>query len=90
MKIERYAMCNAAMSATSYDTNVHAPTVFPSPDTDSDPSIRATYGLYNKFNKPNITSNVKIINFGLPDDFALATWSINNSLKRKSLHLSLK
>lgn len=82
MKIERYAMCNAAMSATSYDTNVHAPTVFPSPDTDSDPSIRATYGLYNKFNKPNITSNVKIINFGLPDDFALATWSINNSLKK--------
>ena len=82
MKVRRYALCNAAMSATSYDPRIHAPTLSATPDTDSNSYIREIYGLYNKFANPHITTNVEMINFGLPKDSALASWSINNSLQK--------
>ena len=87
MKIERYALCNAAMSATSYDPRISAPTLSATPDTDSNSYIREIYGLYDKFANSHITPNVKMINFGLPKDFALATWSINNSVQKADTQL---
>jgi len=87
MSIQRYAMCNAAVSAMSYDPdpvlrnvdNIFIPGTIPelrdTPDTDPDPAIRTSYGLENKFNLPG---NPTVFNFGLPDDTALGSWSANN------------
>jgi Alpha/beta hydrolase of unknown function (DUF900) len=86
MKIEQYSLCNAAMSASAYDTN---PSLRKdqegndltligdgrTPDTDSNPLIRSAFGLQDKFNK---ASYPRMYNFGLPNDFALGVWTANN------------
>jgi hypothetical protein len=88
MEIEQYSLCNAAVSASAYDTNpilrkgmdgndlglIGSHQV---PDTDPDTTYRATFGLQDKFNK---ASYPRMFNFGLPNDFALGTWSSNNYL----------
>ena len=87
MQIEQYSLCNAAVSASAYDTNPllrkdengNDLSLIGSnltPDTDTDPAIRATFGLQNKFNQ---SSFPRMFNFGLPNDSSLATWSLNNN-----------
>jgi hypothetical protein len=93
MAIRRYAMCNAAMAAMAYDPDPSLKNVDKifvpldpqdTPDSDPDPAIRTGYGLENKFNLPavitgpNMFTMPPIINFGLPNDEALASWSANN------------
>jgi hypothetical protein len=73
MRITRYALCNAAVAAMAYDQNI-VDFNYETPDTDSDQPTRATFGLANKLNP----SGTKLINFGLPADFALDQWNANN------------
>ena len=73
MQITRYAMCNAAVAAMEYDQNI-IDFNYETPDTDSDPTTRLTFGLANKLNP----SGTKLINFGLPADYALGQWNANN------------
>src|SRR6185437_2211627 len=71
----RYAMCNAAIAAMAYDQNI-VDFNYETPDTDSDQATRSTFGLANKLNP----SGTKLINFGLPADYALGQWNANNEI----------
>jgi hypothetical protein len=81
MKINRYALCNAAMAAMAYDPNPalrDANLTFAfTPDSDADPLFRLKYGLENKF-FGQLSIRPTMFNFGLPNDDALAQWSLNN------------
>ena len=75
MQVTRYAMCNAAVGAMAYNGALAYDYDYDTPDTDSDAHTMLTYGLANKFNLiPG-----KIVNFCLPRDHALGTWSFNNA-----------
>ena len=75
MNVTRYAMCNSAMAAMAYDGTLSPDDPdFVTPDTDSAPYIRQTFGLADKFNP----SGTVIVNFSLPNDSALGHWSTNN------------
>jgi hypothetical protein len=94
MIVDRYALCNAAVASMAYDADPflktkheHPPRealddIFAAgepestPDMDYDPAIRQTYGLEGKFD--NLPQPIKLFNFGLPNDAALAQWSANN------------
>ncbi|MES2477089.1 MAG: hypothetical protein V4640_14990 [Verrucomicrobiota bacterium] len=106
MIIDRYALCNAAMSAMAYDDNYFlrykqgtteelddiymvpaVESIMGTPDTDPDSQIADLYGLQGKFTKPNFGGTPNpygeeapptMINFGLPNDSALAKWTSNN------------
>ncbi|MEI6177293.1 MAG: hypothetical protein WCS43_10405, partial [Verrucomicrobiota bacterium] len=104
MNVERYAMCNAAMSAMAYDPSkdlIQDPTpllpinlrTVATPDDDPDPMIRKTYGLLNIFKQADNTPlpMPALYQFGLPGDSALALWSLNNQwFKPQALGLLLK
>ena len=77
MIVTRYAMCNSAMAAMAYDgTLTPDDPEYQTPDTDPDVGTRQTFGLANRFN-PAVT---EIVNFTLPNDYALSQWSENNKL----------
>ena len=64
------------MAAMAYDgTQIHDSS-FITPDTDSDPLIRRKYGLANRL----ADIPAKTVNFCLPNDSALGSWSANNLL----------
>jgi hypothetical protein len=76
MQVTRYAMCNSAVAAMAYDGTLQADDPsYQTPDTDADPGIRQTFGLGDKFNPVG----TEIINFSLPQDYALGQWSANNA-----------
>jgi hypothetical protein len=79
MNVNRYAMCNAAMAAMSYDGSItNAPlNATSTPDTDSDPATVA-FGLKNRFND-SLTDR---INYYLPNDDALQTWIVNQQINK--------
>jgi hypothetical protein len=83
MKVTRYAMCNAALAAMAYDQNI-VDFNYQTPDTDSDQATRSTFGLANKLNP----SGTKLINFGLPADYALEQWSANNEFFKPEARLT--
>jgi hypothetical protein len=75
MQVTRYAMCNSAMAAMAYDGALQPnDPSFETPDTDVDPDTRQSFGLANKFNP----AGTQIINFSLPQDYALGVWALNN------------
>lgn len=77
MQVTRYAMCNSAMAAMAYDGTLAADDPsYQTPDTDADAGTRQTFGLMNKFNP----AQTEIVNFSLPNDYALGQWSENNKL----------
>lgn len=72
--ISNYALFNAAMAAQSYDpTRIDFPNR-QTPDTDSDPTVQARFGLSSKFS--GITA--RVTNFYLEDDFATIIWGDNH------------
>jgi uncharacterized membrane protein len=73
MRVSGYAMCNSAMAAMAYDDNI-IDDHYETPDTDEDSSTRLTFGLANRLNPVS----TEIVNFCLPDDYALGQWSANN------------
>jgi hypothetical protein len=73
MSVTSYAMCNSAMAAMAYDSTI-IDDDYQTPDTDVDVATRQTFGLANKVN-PVPT---EVVNFSLPDDYALGQWSVNN------------
>ena len=86
MQIEKYSLCNAAMSASAYDTDPALRKDLDgndlsligdrrTPDTDPDPAYRAAFGLQGKFNNASFP---RMFSFGLPNDFALGLWTSNN------------
>ena len=86
MSVQRYALCNAAMAAMAYDSNPNLRkdqngndlTLIgddQTPDNDPISHYRNTFGLQNKFNN---SSFPRMFNFGLPEDFALGVWTLNN------------
>ena len=85
MNVNRYAMCNAAMAAMSYDPSItNLPlSASSTPDTDNDPAT-AAFGLKNRFND-NLTTR---INYYLPDDNALQSWIANQIVNKPDLFLT--
>ena len=89
MNVQRYAMCNSAMSAMAYDGSMPADPpvdldtlgVDYTPDTDGSPFVRNTFGLADQFNH----AAPEIVNFSLPNDAALGNWSVNNGLFKPQL-----
>jgi hypothetical protein len=79
MLIDKYAMCNSAMASMAYDhSRVHpANSGYKTPDTDTDLTIRETYGLANKV--AGLPKMPKISNFCLRDDTALKGWLTGNA-----------
>jgi hypothetical protein len=77
MRIKSYAMLNAAMSSLAYDggVDIDYPS-FASPDEPGEPSSVALMGLKNKFS--GYMDGLNVINFYLPDDSALGSWTANN------------
>ena len=76
MQVKRYAMCNSAMAAMAYDGSLQPDDPsYETPDTDTDSSIRQTFGLADKFNPVG----TEIVNFSLPQDYALGKWNANNA-----------
>ncbi|MFL6589725.1 MAG: alpha/beta hydrolase, partial [Chthoniobacterales bacterium] len=75
MRVTRYAMCNSAMAAMAYDSNI-SDYNYETPDTDTDQLTRETFGLSNKLNP---TSTI-LVNYALPADYALGQWSVNNQV----------
>jgi Big-like domain-containing protein/nidogen-like/alpha/beta hydrolase family protein DUF900/thrombospondin type 3 repeat protein len=77
MIVTRYAMCNSAMAAMAYDgTLTPDDSEYQTPDTDPDVGTRQIFGLANRFNP----AGTEIVNFSLPNDYALSQWSENNKL----------
>jgi hypothetical protein len=75
MQIKRYAMCNSAMAAMAYDQSLQPDDPsYETPDTDIDLGTRQTFGLAGKLNP----AGTEIVNFSLPQDYALGVWSANN------------
>jgi hypothetical protein len=79
MLIDKYAMCNSAMASMAYDyRKVHpANSGYKTPDTDTDLTIRETYGLANKV--AQLPKMPKISNFCLRNDTALKGWLTGNA-----------
>jgi len=86
MQVRLYSLCNAAMSASAYDTNpalrkdqngndLDSIGDRSTPDTDPDPAYRAAFGLQDKFNNASFP---RMFSFGLPNDHALGLWTENN------------
>lgn len=80
----RYAMFNSAMASMAYDG---MQIQFPdrdTPDTHMDP-ITNSYGLANKLNPVSHYPDgpeTTVINFYLPNDFALRSWDVNHLLNK--------
>ena len=86
MIVENYSLCNAAMSASAYDTDLALRKDQDgndlseigdrkTPDTDPDPAYRAAFGLQDKFNNASFP---RMFSFGLPSDSSLASWTYGN------------
>jgi hypothetical protein len=90
MAIENYALCNAAVAAMCYDPKAALRTsdltgADNTPDFDTDPMFRKTYGLENQFN--NLSDSPTMFNFVLPADTALGQWKMNNFIMKPELSL---
>ena len=72
--IANYALLNASVAAQSYDpSRIDFPNRL-TPDTDSDATVHARFGLSCQF----IGITARITNFYLEDDFATGLWLVNH------------
>ena len=81
MKVDNYALLNAAVPAMCYDTDkaLYSNNMI-TPDGDTKDTITKGLGFAGKITRGNVRD--RMINFYLPKDFALGIWTVNNSISK--------